>query len=245
MMKKVILLIFTILFSTSPVFAWGIPRCGNNVPYPGKEYEELIKNHNAFYIGDTNKKEVYLTFDTGYELGNTSVILDILRSENVKAAFFVTGHFLKQNKELVLRMYNEGHLVCNHTWNHPNITKKSKIEIEEDLCRVEDKYYEITHDYMPKFLRPPEGAISDYSLSVTDELGYTTIFWSLAYVDWKINEQKGSKYAYDNVINNIHNGAIILMHTVSTDNRDALKEIIATLRVNYEFKNLYDLVISL
>lgn len=243
-MKKIILLLL-IIFSIPCALAFGIPRSGHEVPYPGKEYEELISKHRAFYIGDTSNKEVYLTFDTGYELGNTSFILDILKEENIKAAFFVTGHFLKQNKDLVLRMFKEGHLVCNHTWSHINLNNKSKEEIANDISKVEKMYYEITNEEMPKYLRPPEGVISEYGLSATDELGYTTIFWSLAYVDWLIDKQKGKEYAYRSVMDNIHNGAIILMHTVSSDNKEALKDIIMALKENYEFKTLDDLVVSI
>ncbi len=225
---------------------YGIPRSKDNEPpYPGDAIDELIKKHNAFYIGDRNSNDIYLTFDTGYELGYSNTILDILKEENVKAAFFITGDFINRNPDLVIRMKDEGHLVCNHTLTHPDITKLSYDDLKHELEEVEKLYHDLTGDNLCRYLRPPRGMLSEESLKMTDELGYTQIFWSLAYVDWLTDSQKGKDYAYDSVISRIHNGAIILLHTVSVDNKDALKDIIVKLKENYEFQTLDHLLMRI
>lgn len=246
-MKKLLIILIIILFFSTflkvNAYSWGIPSSrSNTIPYPGDEYQDIIKRHNSYYIG-SNKKEVYLTFDTGYEIGNTSLILDTLKSKNVKATFFITGHFIKENPLLVKRMSDEGHIAGNHTWNHPDITKLSYDEIKQEIELVENEYKSITGKELDKFIRPPEGKFDDNSLDSLDKLGYNTIFWSLAYKDWMINDQHGKDYAYNNVINKLHNGAIILLHTVSKDNQEALSNIIDTINENYQIKTLYDLMV--
>ncbi|XMB85699.1 delta-lactam-biosynthetic de-N-acetylase [Mycoplasmatota bacterium WC44] len=234
-----------ILLGISNSYGWGYQKQGNNTPSIGR-YNEIISPYDVFYVGDTDKKEIYLTFDTGYETGNTSHLLDTLKEHNVPAAFFVTGHFISEHPELIKRMYDEGHIVGNHTWSHPDLTSLTGKEVELELSKIENKYYDITNTEMLKFIRPPRGTFSPKSLTALDDLGYVTVFWSLAYVDWYQNQQRGWEYAYNSVMDTIHNGAIILMHTVSNDNKEALEQILTDLdKQGYQFKPLTNLISDL
>lgn len=217
---KALLLCLMIPFLAS--WGFGVTNKGKN-PDIGS-YEEILNKHNAIYVG--KKENVYFTFDTGYETGNTSKILDTLKEKNVKATFFVTGHFMKTNKDLIKRMCEEGHIVGNHTWGHPKISKIGNEKIEEEINKLNNEYEEIIGSKMPKYFRPPCGDFDERSLTKLDEMGYKTVFWSLAYKDWLKDEVKGANYAYDSVMSKIHGGAIILLHTVSKDNTDALGKII-------------------
>ncbi|MGL4338348.1 MAG: delta-lactam-biosynthetic de-N-acetylase [Turicibacter sp.] len=221
-------------------FVSGIPKGHNHEqPFPGKEYDDLVRNNAAYYIGPADEKIIYLTFDTGYENGNTAQILDVLKQRNVSATFFVTGHFMEQNKELILRMKNEGHIVGNHTWHHPDMTQISEERFKTELKLIEDEYEKITGEKMTKFLRPPEGHFNQQVLDRAKDLGYYTMFWSLAYIDWHVDNQKGWEYAYNQVLDRIHPGAIMLMHSISKDNANALDYIIPELeKQGYEFKSL-------
>lgn len=236
-----LLLTFIMPFLVS--YGWGFrPNNNHDTPDIGEKYSTIISNHNAYYVGDTNDNNIYLTFDTGYDDGNVEKILDILKEKNVMACFFTTGHFMKSRPDLILRMYNEGHIVGNHTYNHPKLTNLNLVETEEELLKVEKLYSEITNQEMKKYMRPPEGLISEESLTNTDKLGYKTILWSLAFKDWEKNVFHGNDYSYHKVINNIHNGAIILLHTVSKDNLDDLPMIIDGLtNQGYQFSSLDDL----
>ena len=230
-MKRIFFLILGVLFISliTPVNAqgFGLGNTGNNrIPTIGQENEDLFKEHNVFYIGDTKTKDIYLTFDTGYENGYTPKILDTLKKTDTPATFFITGHFLKEQKELILRMSQENHTVGNHTYNHPDMTKITDEKIKNEIIQVEQEYKEITGKELDKFIRPPEGKFNKKVLNSLDKLNYTTIFWSLAFVDWKVDEQKGWEYSYNNIMNRIHNGSIILLHTVSKDNADALEKAI-------------------
>ena len=152
---------------------------------------------------------------------------------------------MEKNEDLVRRMVEENHLVGNHTYYHPDLTKLSKEKYAEDLKKFEDKYFEITNRKLLKIMRPPSGTFSDRSLQIADELGYHNIFWSLAYRDWDINDQKGADYAYNSVMKRMHPGAIILLHNVSRDNAMALKRIIVDLKAQgYKFKSISDLLLA-
>jgi len=225
---------------------WGFQKNNNHQPPDaGKEWSELLNKYGAFYLGDPSKKEIYLTFDNGYENGYTSKILDVLKKHDVHATFFVTGHYLKTAPDLVKRMVKEGHIVGNHSWSHPDMTTISADKIKKELDAVSDKVKELTGQDGTVYVRPPRGIFSERTLALSEKYGYRNIFWSLAFVDWKVNEQKGWRYAYDNIINQIHPGAIILLHTVSKDNADALDEAIKTLKQQgYTFKSLDDLVME-
>ncbi|HEY9062252.1 MAG TPA: delta-lactam-biosynthetic de-N-acetylase [Pseudobacteroides sp.] len=221
---------------------WGILRSPDNKPPkadPGAP--ELLSKYGGFYLGDTSKKEVYLTFDEGYENGYTPKILDVLRDNNVKAVFFITGPYLKGHQDLVTRMVEEGHEVGNHTINHPSLPEVDDKRIEEEILGLDKIFNEIFGKHMT-YLRPPKGEFSERTLSISQRLGYTNLFWSFAYEDWHRDRVRGPDYAKNIVMRNIHNGAIILLHAVSKDNAEALDSIIKSARENgYEFGNINNL----
>lgn len=225
-----------ISLADNKAYGWGFK--------PGKQgekpdvgiYESIIKGHNAYYVDDTTSKRIYLTFDAGYENGNTPIILDILKKHRVNATFFLVGNYLKKEEALVKRMVDEGHIIGNHTWSHPDLTKLTKEQYKEELDKFVEYYKKITGEIPLNILRPPAGTFSKRSLQIADELGYYTIFWSVAYKDWEIDKQRGWEYAYNEVMKQIHPGAIILLHPVSKDNVDALEKIIVDLKnQGYEF----------
>jgi len=225
--------------------SWGIPRkgAGEVQPHPGAAYDEIVRDNDAHYIGSPDKMSVYLTFDCGYENGNLPTILDALRDEDVTALFFLTGHFMNEEPDLVQRMVKEGHLVGNHTYDHPNLTTISQERFFAELTRAEEKFYEITGQEMDKYLRPPEGRFNQEVLDWASEAGYFTILWSLAYVDWHVDSQKGGAYAHEQIMNRMHPGAIILLHSTSSDNAEAMADLLPAIKeAGYEFKSLHHLV---
>ncbi|GAB6927669.1 delta-lactam-biosynthetic de-N-acetylase [Paenibacillus sp. JCM 10914] len=202
-------------------------------------FKELLQKYDAVFMGDANKKELYLTFDNGYENGFTPRILDTLQEKKVPAAFFVTGHYVKTQEDLLKRMTAEGHIIGNHSWNHPDVTTISSEKLTEELERVKKEVIRITGQPELKYLRTPRGIFDERSLSVSKDLGYTNVFWSLAYMDWDVKSQKGAQYAYDKVTAQLHPGAVILLHSISKDNTEALGRIIDEARGRgYEFKSL-------
>lgn len=208
-----------------------------SIDYEG--FKDILQKHGAIFLGDTSKKELYLTFDNGYENGYTSKILDVLKAKQVPAAFFVTGHFIEDQPELVKRMVNEGHLVGNHSWSHPDMSQISNEKIKDELDKLKEKVANITNQKEMTFTRPPRGIFSDRSLSVSKEQGYTHVFWSIAYKDWETKDQRGGGYAYKKIIDQLHPGAVILLHSISKDNAEALGKIIDTARERgYDFKSL-------
>lgn len=213
---------------------------GGQLPSINEEgFKDIIEKHNAIFLGDTSRKELFLTFDNGYENGYTSAILDTLKAKQVPAAFFVTGHYVKSQPELLKRMVAEGHLLGNHSWSHPDMTTISDGEIKQELDRVNDEAARITGKSDMKYLRPPRGIFSERTLAVTNSMGYRNVFWSLAYKDWDVNSQRGEAYAYKNVVSQLHPGAVILLHSISKDNAAALGSIIdEAKRQGYEFKSL-------
>ncbi len=207
----------------------------------------FIENYNGYYIdkyhGDTNSdKVIYLTFDAGYENGNISRILDSLKEEKVCGAFFVLGHLIDKNTDLILRMFDEGHLVCNHTFSHKSMVGKTKEELRSELEKLEKLCEEKTGKKMSSYYRPPEGRFDEASLKYADELGYKTVFWSFAYADWDNNKQMSLECAKNKILENIHNGEIMLLHPTSATNAQILKEIIIELkRQGYRFGSLDEL----
>ena len=215
----------------------------NNKGLPPEEPDEvlkLLKNNSGYYVGNTEEKELYLTFDEGYENGYTNDILDILKKHGVKAAFFVVEPYLKSNPDIIKRMVDEGHLVCNHSAHHPSMAKVRDFEkFKRELGEVEDLYKEITGKEMPKYFRPPMGRYSELSLHYTLDLKYKTIFWSLAYYDWDPKKQPNPADAKKLLLKRTHNGSIILLHAVSKTNRDILDDLITTWKSEgYTLKSL-------
>jgi peptidoglycan-N-acetylmuramic acid deacetylase len=214
---------------------------GGDFPSIANEgFMEILQRQEAIFLGDTQQREVYLTFDNGYENGFTGQILDTLKTKKVPAAFFVTGHYLSDKPELVQRMVAEGHIVGNHSWNHPDMTTLSNSDMLEELTSVKEGVTAIVGPLQEMvYLRPPRGIFNEHVLAVAKRAGYTSVFWSIAYKDWEVDHQKGAQYAYDNVMSQLHPGAVILVHAVSKDNADALGRIIDDARAQgYIFKSL-------
>lgn len=225
---------------------WGIARTKNEIPPDaGDLFNKMLSENGSVYLGDTKKKDIYLTFDNGYENGFTPKFLDVLKKHDVHATFFITGHYIKTNPDLVKRMVEEGHIVGNHSWSHPDMTTIGDQKIIQELEQVNMAYQELTGRTDMKYFRPARGVFSERTLAVVNKAGYENIFWSLAYVDWKIDQQRGWRYAYDNVMKLIHPGAVILMHTVSKDNAEAMDAIITDLhKRGYTFRSLDDLMMD-
>ncbi|ALC92366.1 polysaccharide deacetylase [Bacillus sp. FJAT-18017] len=226
--------------TSSASFGWGFKRGKNEIPADaGWQYETILEKNGAFYKGSPDKKVIYLTFDNGYENGYTTQVLDVLKKHKVPAAFFVTGHYIDSAPEYIERMVEEGHIVGNHSWGHPDFTKIPDAQIKGELEKVRAAYEELTGKKKMKYVRPPRGTFSDRSIAASKEAGYTHVFWSLAYVDWNVNQQRGAQYAYDNIMRQIHPGAVILLHSVSKDNADALEKVILDLKAKgYSFESL-------
>jgi peptidoglycan-N-acetylmuramic acid deacetylase len=221
------------------------PTKDNSPAEEPPEVLQLLKNYDGYYLGDTSRKVLYLTFDEGYENGYTPKILDALKENNVKAAFFVTTDYINSNTDIIKRMVDEGHLVCNHSNSHPSMARaalKSQESFQEEFTVTEKAFEDVTGQKMPKFFRPPMGKYSELSMHYTKELGYKTVFWSFAYKDWLPNEQPSHDYARKKIMDRTHNGAIILLHAVSKTNADIMDSIIKELKgKGYEFDTLDNL----
>ncbi len=206
---------------------WGLSfQEEGKTPVGNATFEELAK-YDAFYAEQTEEKHIYLTFDVGYENGNTASILDTLKKHNVSATFFVVGTYIESDPELVKRMAEEGHIVGNHTWHHPDMSQIAALDtFKKELVDVEDAYREVTGEEMTKFYRPPQGKYSESNLQMAQELGYKTFFWSLAYVDWYDDNQPTKEEAFDKLLGRIHPGAIVLLHSTSDTNSLILDELI-------------------
>lgn len=246
-LATILIFFFTFFSYHSSVLAngygWGYKKNANHqVPEIGK-YKDILDQYGAYYVDDSGQKNIYLTFDNGYEQGHTKKVLDVLKQEKVPATFFVTGHYVEEEPELVKRMVSEGHIVGNHSYHHPDFSIINKSVIKEELESLEKAVAEITDQKEMTYLRPPRGIFNEQTLKWSNELGYIHIFWSLAFNDWNTDKQKGWQYAYDQIIDQIHPGAIVLLHTVSSDNANALKKVIQSLKKEgYTFKSLDDLI---
>ncbi|SEN28708.1 delta-lactam-biosynthetic de-N-acetylase [Lihuaxuella thermophila] len=208
-------------------------------------FMSILQKQGAIFLGDPKKKELYLTFDNGYENGYTVKVLDVLKAKKVPAAFFVTGHYVKDQPELIKRMAKEGHVIGNHSWSHPDMTRISTSRIQKELDQVKEEVAHLTGQKEMRFARPPRGIFSEKTLAVHRELGYTTVFWSVAYKDWDTKDQRGWNHAYKNVMSQLHPGAVILLHSVSKDNAEALEKMIDDARKQgYEFKSLEQLTVK-
>lgn len=222
---------------------WGLSFQQEGQPPVANATAEELKTYDAYYLGDTQKKILYLTFDAGYENGNTGLILDALHKHKVQAAFFVVGSFITENPELIRRMDEEGHLVCNHTYSHPDMSRISTPDtFRKELEDVENAYQQVTGKKMLKFYRPPQGKYSTKNLQMAKDLGYDTFFWSLAYVDWYEKDQPSKEEAFDKLLNRIHPGAIVLLHSTSSTNAAILDSLLGKWEdMGYSFGSLKDL----
>lgn len=206
------------------------------------EAKELIDNENVIYYSKSDEKVLYLTFDAGYDNGYHTSILDTLKQKGVKAAFFVDGNFIKNNAETAKRIMAEGHLLCNHTKNHPDTTKLSADEFKEQILGWEEICKEVTGKNGAKFYRPPMGKFNESTLKQAQELGYKTVFWSFAYCDWKNDAQPNKEKAINNILERVHPGAVMLLHSTSKTNSEILGEVIDLLKAEgYQFSTLENL----
>lgn len=230
-------------YSTEKIaHSYGVAKNGvaNEISINAQNFFE-INGFNAFCLDTKSKEKVlYLTFDCGYENGYTSKILDTLKEKNVNAAFFCTLPQVKENPELIKRMIDEGHIVGNHSVTHPSFAEISTDQMITEV-KVMEEYLQNNFDYNEPYFRFPKGEYNEVALNQLNKLGYTCVFWSLAYADWDLNNQKGKNYAYEKVISRLHSGAVILLHSVSPDNANALPEIIdEARRQGYKFVSLRD-----
>ena len=220
-----------------------VARVKGETPEAPKESSSFLNECGGYYVGDTSQKVLYLTFDEGYEKGYTGKILDTLKEVKVPAAFFVVQPYIDTQPELIKRMVDEGHLVCNHSHHHPSmasITDPDKFK--KEFTDVEEAFTKLTGKEMPKYFRPPMGKYSKKSLEMTKELGYKSIFWSFAYKDWLVDDQPSESFAIEKIKKSAHPGAILLLHAVSSTNTKVLKQVLTDLQAEgYVFKSLDEL----
>ena len=220
--------------------AWGLSFKASGQAPVGPSSREKLQEYDAVYVGEPEEKVLYLTFDAGYENGCTEKILDTLQQHDVKAAFFLVGNYLQKNADLVRRMVDEGHIVGNHTMNHPDMSAiTDKAAFQKELTDLETRFREITGKELPKFYRPPQGVYSEENLKLAKELGYKTVFWSLAYKDWENDNQPTTDYALGKLLPRSHNGAVILLHSTSTTNVQVLDELLTQWKsAGYRFETI-------
>lgn len=223
---------------------WGLSFQEDGAPPIANATFDELEKYNAFYAQKTDEKVLYLTFDCGYENGNTAAILDALKKHKAPATFFVVGNFISSSPDMVKRMYKEGHIVGNHTYHHPDMSKISTKEaFEKELGDVENLYKDITGENMTRYYRPPQGKYNTDNLQMAKDMGYHTFFWSLAYVDWYQDDQPSHDEAFDKLLGRIHPGAIVLLHSTSSTNAEILDELLGKWEeMGYTFQSLDNLV---
>ena len=220
--------------------SWGLSFPSPGSPPVGNATAEELREYNAYYTAPTEEKVIYLTFDAGYENGSTPAILDALKKHNAPAAFFLVGNYLETSPDLVKRMISEGHIVGNHTFHHPDMAKiASREAFEKELGDLEALCQEVTGQPMKKYYRPPQGRYSESNLQMARDMGYTTFFWSLAYVDWYEDRQPSKEEAFEKLLGRIHPGAIVLLHSTSKTNGEILDELLTRWEeMGYRFGSL-------
>lgn len=255
MRKRDILMLFAAIFTIGALVfvqfthsavatgSWGLSFRQEGQPPVGPAGSNELAKYGAAYLGDTTQKIIYLTFDAGYENGCTEKILDILKAHNVPAAFFLVGNYMERNADLVRRMVEEGHIVGNHTMHHYNMSKLSdKDAFSKELTDLEALFKEVTGQEMQKFYRPPQGIYSQSNLEMAKEMGYKTVFWSLAYVDWNNDDQPTAEEAFSKLLPRIHNGAVLLLHSTSKTNAAILDELLTKYEeMGYSFGRIENL----
>ena len=226
-----------------PTGSWGLRLHNEGQAPEGSAGVAQLQKYDTVFLGDTSQKKIYLTFDAGYENGCTEKILDILKKHNVPAAFFLVGTYMERNADLVRRMVNEGHIVGNHTMHHYNMEKISDpAAFAEELQELEKLFLDITGKELPKYYRPPQGTYSLENLKNAKEMGYKTVFWSLAYVDWNNDNQPTKEQAFSKLLPRIHNGAVVLLHSTSKTNAEILDELLTKWKeMGYTFGSIDEL----
>lgn len=227
-------------------FHWGFKKATNGEPpNAGAALESMIEQHGAIYKGKPDEKVAYLTFDNGYENGYTEAILKALRDEKAPATFFLTGHYVKSAAPLVKQMLKDGHGIGNHSYGHPNMANLTEAGMESEWKKFDELLFKTVGLERTVYARPPEGIFNEALLKKGNELGYRHIFWSVAFIDWYADKPRGRDYAYNELMNQLHPGAVILMHTVSPDNAQALPDFLRDAKkAGYEFRSLDDLVME-
>lgn len=222
--------------------SWGLSFVKDGETPNGNESKEELEKNNAYFVGNESEKIIYLTFDAGYENGYTKQILEVLKKHNVTATFFVVGTYVRDNADIVKQMKEYGQLVGSHSYSHPDMSNMSKEQFNKEIKELEDIYKENIGMDIDKVYRPPMGKYSDETLKYANELGYKTIFWSLAYVDWYEDNQPSHKEAIDKLTKRIHNGAIVLLHSTSKTNAEILDELLTKWEeMGYTFGVLTDI----
>ena len=220
---------------------WGIKRNDNHEqPDLGKVNKEILEKNNGIAMGNNNDKYIYLTFDEGYEAGHTTQILSTLKENNVKVTFFITAHYLNTQPDLVKQMIEEGHIVGNHTVNHKSMPSLTEEQLKEELMNLHTAVYD-KFNYEMHYMRPPKGEYSERVLSQTVRLGYIPVMWSFAYADWDEKAQPSNEEGTNKIINNLHNGEIMLLHATSKTNMEILDTVIKQIKeMGYEIKSIDD-----
>ena len=223
--------------------SWGLSFRQEGMAPVGNADAAHLARYDAAYMDSTGEKVLYLTFDAGYENGCTAKILDVLGQHQVPAAFFLVGNYIEKNGDLVRRMVQEGHIVANHTMHHYDMSKLSdKASFTKELTDLEALYQQTTGQQMPKYYRPPQGIYSEENLSHAKELGYKTVFWSLAYVDWNNDAQPTPETAYAKLLPRTHDGAVVLLHSTSKTNAEILDTLLTKWKdMGYRFGTLEEL----
>ena len=223
--------------------AWGLSFRDQGQPPIGNVNSEILAQYDAAYLGDTDQQVIYLTFDAGYESGDTPAILDALAAHEAKAAFFLTGNYLEKNPDLVRRMADEGHIVGNHTYHHPAMQEiEDQAAFAKELQDLETLFTQITGRDLDRYYRPPRGEYSTQNLQMAQDLGYRTVLWSLAYVDWVQDDQPTAEEAFSKLIPRIHNGAVVLLHATSATNGAILDQLLTRYEdLGYRFGTLDEL----
>lgn len=216
------------LFTSTEITNWGLSFQQEGKPPVGNASSEYLAKYGALYCGPESEKKLYITFDAGFENGNTEKILDALKKHGVKATFFLVGNYFETQPELVKRMAAEGHTVGNHTYSHPDMSKiADEASFQNELEKNARLYKDITGEEMPKLYRPPQGKFCESNLKMAQKLGYHTVFWSLAYVDWYENDQPTKEEAFGKLLPRAHPGAVVLLHSTSKTNGDILDELLS------------------
>ena len=228
-----------------PTASWGLSFWQEGSAPVGTAGMEQLRQYDAAYLGDTREKVLYLTFDAGYENGCTEQVLDTLKKHQVRAAFFLVGNYIERNADLVRRMVEEGHIVGNHTMHHYDMSRLSgKETFSKELTDLEDLFRQTTGKELPKFYRPPQGVYSQDNLKMAKELGYKTVFWSLAYVDWLNDKQPTREEAFRKLLPRTHNGAVVLLHSTSKTNAEILDDLLTQWEnLGYRFGSLEELFV--
>ena len=222
---------------------WGLSFPTEGEAPVGNASQADLANYDAYYLGDTGQKVIYLTFDCGYENGYTEKILDALKKHHAPAAFFVVGHMIESAPDIVRRMAAEGHVVGNHTFHHPDMSAISQQDaFQKELDSLAELYRQTTGKPLSRFYRPPQGKYSEENLKQAQALGYKTVFWSLAYVDWNTDSQPTAEQAYAKLLPRIHDGAVVLLHSTSRTNAEILDDLLSKWEaMGYTFRSLNDL----